>query len=314
MLHSLQKLGLTSRRHYLSLLALTVMVYLGNPALALLAGAGGTLLANKGTSALASETSRYLLQFAIVLLGFTLNIGDVWSISREYSGLVTLYVLITFGTGLLLGLILKVNNTVSSLVASGTAICGGTAVASLSPILKARADQTGVVMAIIFLLNACALLTFPTLGHWLNLSQSEFGLWCALAIHDTSSVLATAALYGEEALQVATTVKLGRTLWLIPALLLFSAIGKQSSSYLRLPLFLILFVLASLASSLLEFNTYFLGIISWLSKSLLVIALFFIGSRIDWPTLARIRGKTLYQALGLWIIVAPLSLLAVMLT
>ncbi len=134
-------------------------------------------------------------------------------------------------------------------MASGTAICGGTAIATLAPLIGARADQVGVAIGIVFLLNAAALFGFPLIGHWLGMTQLQFGMWTALAIHDTSSVLATSAIYGNEALEIATTVKLGRTLWLIPLTLIVSLAQRASAARVRVPPFIVAFIAVSVLTT-----------------------------------------------------------------
>ena len=199
----------------------------------------------------------------------------------------------------------------SQLIASGTAICGGTTIASLSPVIQARPEQTGVALALVFLLNALALFTFPAIGEYLALTQEQFGVWAALAIHDTSSVVATSALYGEEAAMVATTVKLGRTLWLIPLLLVFSILQHQGSAKLRIPLFIVLFILTACTGSVVSLPAAVVGTASTASKMLLIVALFFIGTEISRETLRGLRGTVLVHGLLLWALVVPLTLLAV---
>jgi uncharacterized membrane protein YadS len=199
--------------------ALPPLIYFGNPAFALLVGGAIVLVIDRGLFPQASALSRYCLQTAIVLLGFRLSLDTLWSLSADYTWTVAAYVLATLGLGMLIGRALRVEAASSKLITAGTAICGGTAIATLSTLVRAQPQQTAVALAIVFLLNVVALFTFPTIGQWLDLSQLEFGLWSALAIHDTSSVVATAAIYGDEAAEVATTIKLGRTLWIIPVAL-----------------------------------------------------------------------------------------------
>ena len=306
-------LNLENHWHIVGLLCLPLLIYFKNPAVALLLAMMMSLLAGKRLGGVANKLSNPILQLAIILLGFTLNIQDVLSISRDYSAVVSTYVLSTLFVGLFLGYLLKVDSVTSKLTTSGTAICGGTTVASLSPILRATSDQTGLVMAMIFLFNAVAIFIYPIIGHWLGLSETVFGIWSALSIHDTSSVVVAAAFYGDHALEVATTVKLGRTLWIIPLLVVFSLINKHESTKLRIPLFVVFFVFASILGTNIDLEDQVINMISWISKSLLVIALFFIGSQIDLNTLKKIRGKAFIQAFVLWISVAVLSLTGVLL-
>ena len=292
-------------------LILLPLIYFGNPAVALLVGMAITLGLNKTLISNASVLGKYGLQAAIILLGLKLNIGDLWRISANYTLAIFIYVIAAITIGLMIGRLMKVERNSSLLMASGTAICGGTTIATLSPIIKARPDQTGVALAIVFLLNAVALFTFPHVGHWLEMTQEQFGVWVALAIHDTSSVVATAQIYGEESAAVATTLKLGRTLWLIPLVLIVSFRERSEGAKVRLPGFILLFLLASVAGSTLPMPEFIPSTAAALSKALLVIALFFIGTEISRSTLGNLKGKVLVQALALWGIVVPATLFMV---
>ncbi len=294
----------------LVLLTLPPLVYYSNPALGLLVGTALTLALNRPLLPGGRRLGRLMLQSAIVLLGLKLHVADLWQISARFIWLVIIYVSVTLSLGLLLGRVAGVDRTLSRLIASGTAICGGTTIATLAPILKARADQVGVALAIVFLLNALALFTFPAIGHWLEMTQTQFGVWVSLAIHDTSSVVATAQIYGDEAASVATTVKLGRTLWLIPLVVVVSLQQKETGNRIQLPVFVLLFVIASVLGSVIALPAYLPGAAGWLSKSLLVGALFFVGTEITRDTVQRIRGRVVWQAIGLWLLVIPATLFA----
>jgi uncharacterized integral membrane protein (TIGR00698 family) len=299
--------------------ALVPLLWLGHPALALLTGAAIAVSLDRRPLAASEVVGRYFLQAAIVLLGPTLDLDTLWSLSAQYSWSVAVYVVGTLALGLALGRLLQVDAPSSRLVSAGTAICGGTAIATLSPLLHARPHQVGVTLAVVFLLNAVALFTFPPIGRLLELSQLEFGLWAALAIHDTSSVVATAALYGDEAAAVATTIKLGRTLWLIPLVFVVSLVvrpaapdGHDPPSKVRVPGFILLFVAAAGVGSFAPVPELATAAAGTLSKLLLVAALFMIGTGIDRATVRRLRGRVVWQALGLWMVVAPATLAAVL--
>ncbi|MCB1646109.1 MAG: putative sulfate exporter family transporter [Pseudomonadales bacterium] len=294
------------------LLPLPLLIWLGNPAIGLLAGATIALATNVEVIPNASRYSKLSLQTAIVLLGFGLTIGQVVTISRDYSLIVSGYVLITLALGLALGYLIRVEKISSLLVTSGTAICGGTTVASLSPVVGARADQTAVTLALIFLLNSLALFLFPLAGEALALSQQQFGLWCALAIHDTSSVIATAAIYGNEAASLATTVKLGRTLWLIPLLLVASIVVRKPDTRLRVPGFILWFLAASVFASFVSLPDTLLLVMKMTSKALLVVALYLIGFEINRDVIVRLRSRAIVQGLILWAIVVGSVLWLVM--
>jgi uncharacterized integral membrane protein (TIGR00698 family) len=293
------------------LLALPLL-YLGNPAIALLIGGVLAVASNKTLHIDAPKWSKLCLQSAIVLLGLRLNVETIWTLSADYALLTTGYVIITVLAGLALGAILSAGTVSSQLIASGTAICGGTAIASLSPLLGARPHETAVALALVFLLNVVAVFSFPLIGHWLQLSQLEFGLWSAIAIHDTSSVVATAGIYGSEAQEVATTIKLGRTLWLIPAVFIASLVGQRGSAKLRVPGFILLFIAAAALGSVVPLPAVLVAGASVLSKGLLVAALFFVGTELTRSTIAEIHGRVAWQAILLWLTVAPLSLLVIL--
>ncbi len=286
-------------------LLLPALIWYGNPAIALLAG---TLLSLSWRQPLAvggHRWGRLSLQSAIVLLGFTLSIGRVAEVSGDSLWLVAAYVIGVLGIGLVLARVLRLERESGWLMASGTAICGGTAIATLAPLIGARADQVGVAIGIVFLLNAAALFGFPVIGHWLGMSQLQFGMWSALAIHDTSSVLATAAIYGNEALEVATTVKLGRTLWLIPLTLFVSLAQRASAARVRVPPFILAFIAVSVLTTVVPLPAEVAQAASRASKALLITALFFIGTEISRATLRLMRGRVLVHALLLWVSPLP---------
>lgn len=294
-------------------IVLPPLIYHGNPAVALLVGGAIVLVLNQQAFVWAAKVSRYCLQTAIVLLGFKLSLHTLWTLSADYTWSVAAYVLTTLAVGLMLGVLLRVEAPSSQLISAGTAICGGTAIATLSALVRAQPQQTAVALAIVFLLNALALFTFPLIGAWLDLSQLQFGLWSALAIHDTSSVVATAAIYGDDAAEVATTIKLGRTLWIIPVALVASLLQRGGETRLRVPVFILLFVAAAGIGSALNLPQIAVHTAGSISKGLLVCALFLVGTQLSRQTVASIRGKLLWQALLLWGLVVPATLGAIVL-
>jgi uncharacterized integral membrane protein (TIGR00698 family) len=290
---------------------MTFLIGVGNPALAFLVAAAISLWTNRTLIAKASSYSKYALQTAIVLLGFSMNANNLLALSVDYAAIVSLYVVVTLLFGLFVGWLIKQESVDSKLISTGTAICGGTAIASLSPILRASPGQTGMTLALVFVLNAVALLSFPYAGHWLELTQTQFGVWTALAIHDTSSVVATAAIYGEEAAQVATTLKLGRTLWLVPVLLVFSMIEgskDEKKQFVTVPNFIFLFVGASIIASYANLPAALIETSSIVSKALLVAALFLVGIATTRENLKQLNQKHLLQGLTIWIIVVIATL------
>lgn len=293
---------------WMVLLPLPVLLYLGNRAVALLVGSTLSLLANKKLVPQSEKIGKYALQAAIVLLGLKLNATTLLQLSADYSLLVTVYVLGTLAVGTGIGFLVRNDSVSSQLISSGTAICGGTTIASLSPIIQARPDQTAVALTLVFLLNAVALFVYPYIGELLSLTQEQFGIWCALSIHDTSSVVATGLIYGEESGAIATILKLGRTLWLIPLLIVASMMQREAGAKVRVPLFVMLFVLSAMMGSYFELPALLISGASMLSKGLLVVALYCVGMDITRQTLGQLRGAPLTQGILLWLLVSPVTL------
>ncbi len=297
------KIGITA-------VVLPMLIFVGNPAVALLVGSALSLLTNAKIVPGSDKLGKYALQTAIILLGLKLNAAMLIQISADYSLMVTFYVLATLAVGFTIGRLLRNDDISNQLISSGTAICGGTTIASLSPIIHARPDQTAVALTVVFLLNALALFTYPYIGEFLQLTQEQFGVWCALSIHDTSSVVATALLYGEDAGAVATTLKLGRTLWLIPLLVVASVMARQDAR-VQVPIFVLLFILSAMLGSFLDLPAWLTTSAGSISKALLVFALYCIGTDISRTTVRELRGATLVQGIALWLIAAPATLAAV---
>ncbi len=288
--------------------ALVPIVYMGNPALALLAGLTISITLDRSPIAGGSIYGKYLLQTAIVLLGLKLNAAQLLDISGTYALPIAGFVCVTSVIGLLLGWFIRSDRSTNALISSGTAICGGTTIATLSPIIAARPEQTGAALCVVFLLNAVALITFPAIGTWLNLSQEQFGVWAALAIHDTSSVVATAQIYGTKAAEIATTVKIGRTLWLIPLIVIASLVVGAQQSKIRIPNFVFIFVGASLLGSWVGLSIPATMLVGDIASALLVVALFFVGTEITRQTLKSLRLTTVLHGVALWLLVIPVVL------
>ncbi len=301
---------------FVCLLAIGPLLVLGNPAVALLVGGAIALTLNRTPIAQAGVIGRYCLQTAIVLLGLKLNLETVWQLSATYAWGVALFVITTLAMGLLYAYLLKAERIPSALLSAGTAICGGTAIATLSPVLGAKPHETAVTLGLVFLLNVIALFVFPLIGHWLSMSELEFGLWTALSIHDTSSVVATAAIYGDEAAEVATTIKLGRTLWLIPVVLIASVLtakgDAKGGAKVRVPGFIVAFLGSTAVASFVSLPDLLVSVASQSSKALLVLALFLVGCELTRSTLRRIRGRTFWLGVLLWLTVAPLTLFLIL--
>lgn len=284
------------------------------PPVALFLGLAFALLCGQAHPKFNKKVSKYLLQYSVVGLGFGMNLQASLASGKEGMEFTILSVIGTLIIGWFIGRkILKVDRNTSYLISSGTAICGGSAIAAVGPVVKANDSEMSVALGTIFILNAIALFIFPMIGHALDMSQQEFGLWAAIAIHDTSSVVGAGAAYGEEALKIATTVKLTRALWIIPMAFATSFIFKSKGQKISIPWFIFFFVLAMV------FNTYVLdttptgaaigaGINEFARKSL-TITLFFIGASLSRDVLKSVGIKPLVQGVLLWIVIS-LSTLA----
>lgn len=257
--------------------------------------------------AISRKLSKFLLQASVVALGFGMNLHEVVKAGQRGFVYTVLGILVAMLTGLALGKLLGVRGNSSYLIAAGTAICGGSAIAAVGPILQADEEEMAVSLGTVFILNSVALLIFPPAGAWLHLHQEQFGLWAALAIHDTSSVVGAAAKYGAAALVIATTVKLARALWIVPLALVTAAI-KRSKSKIALPWFILFFCLAAVV------NTYAPGLhrataaLFIAGRLGLTATLFLIGAGISRATVGSVGWRPMLQGVLLWIIVGAGSL------
>ena len=257
------------------------------------------------------DLTKKILQYSIIGLGFGINFNDAVKAGSEGFVFTISSIVLVMSLGLLLGKIFKIDKTVTKLISVGTAICGGSAIAAVSPIIKANNQQNSVALGIVFVLNALALFLFPMIGHYLNLTQTQFGIWSAIAIHDTSSVVGAASRFGQEALNIATTVKLARALWIIPVALVF-ALFTKSESKIKIPYFIGGFIIAILLNSFLPFVQNFAPYISEFSRAMLKVALFLIGTGLSFKMLKNIGFKPLVIAVILWLSISIISLWAVM--
>ncbi len=281
-----------------------------SPPMALLVGLVFGAIATHPYPGESRQVSKYLLQAAVVGLGFGMNLQEV--VRAGKSGFVYTAVGIAFALtlGTLIGKLLAVEATASFLISAGTAICGGSAIAAIGPVVGATEDEMSVSLGTIFLLNSVALLTFPAIGIALKLTQTQFGLWAALAIHDTSSVVGASAKYGAVALAIGTTVKLARALWIVPVTVA-TAVAKGSKTRIQWPWFILLFCLAAVANTYLFPGSRFYHLLTNLGKLMLIFTLFLIGATLSPRALKKVGPRPLLQGVLLWIIVAVASLLAI---
>lgn len=287
-----------------------------NSASALVLGVTLTLIFGNPFLAFLKQNSRSLLAYSVVGLGFGMNLGVVAKVGLQGVAYTVIGIALTFNFGLLFGKILKTSADCTLLITVGTAICGGSAIAAVSPTIHAKQEDISVALATVFLLNALALLVFPVIGHALSLNESQFGLWCALAIHDTSSVVGASMQFGTEALQIATTVKLARALWIIPVALITGFIYARKNPQLQKakasrPWFILGFVLAAAVVTAFP-NLQATGHqIEAVAKRLLVLSLFCIGACLTRATLKAVGFRPLILGVVLWLVVASATLSAI---
>ena len=290
---------------------LSAALWLDHAALALILGVVFSLLFNPSQDFITKRIGSILLQISIVILGGSISISSVVETTSHYFIWISLFVLVTFLLGIYLGKLFGVNNKISYLLASGTAICGGTAMAAIAPILKVKSEDLTVVMTIVFLLNALAVIIFPFVGIYLGLTETQFGGWSALAIHDTASVLGSASILGDKALEVAATLKLGRTLWIVPLVIFSAWYFKEKRINSGLPLFVVFFGCAVLLNYFLSPSEGTSNFLKYANKLFLLSGLFCIGTQSSRLILKNIFSKPLFLSLTLWGLVIPASLLVV---
>lgn len=258
------------------------------------------------------KATHILLQVSVVGLGFGMNVNTALQAGK--SGILFTIVSI-FGTltaGYFIGKLLKINKKTSYLISSGTAICGGSAIAAISPVIKAEEKQISIALGTVFILNSIALILFPFIGAQLHLSQSQFGLWAAIAIHDTSSVVGAASKYGNQALAIATTVKLARALWIIPVAFFSSLIFKSKGTKIKIPYFIGFFVVAIFINTYVPFISSINSYIVQISKTGLTVTLFLIGSGLSKKMLASVGIKPILQGVILWLLISTTTLFVIM--
>ena len=285
------------------------------PPVVLFLGLVFALLCGQAYPTFNKNISKKLLQYSVIGLGFGMNLQASLASGKEGMLFTIISVIGTLLIGMFIGCkVLKLNRNTSYLISSGTAICGGSAIAAVGPIIKAKDSDMSMALATVFILNAIGLFLFPALGHWLGLSQQAFGTWAAIAIHDTSSVVGAGAAYGEEALQVATTIKLTRALWIIPLALVTSVIFRSEGKKISIPWFILFFIIAMLI------NTYLLAdypevgkFIAGIARKGLIITMFFIGASLSVDVIKSVGIRPLFQGVLLWIIISAASLAYILL-
>ena len=241
-----------------------------------------------------------LLQAGIIIIGFTTTSSTAINLISEFFLQVSLFVIAIFLIGILLAKAFNINNSLGLLISSGTAICGATAIAAIAPIIKSKPKELLIALSIIFTFNAIAIVAFPLIGQSLEMSYEHFGAWSAMAIHDTGSVIGAAMTYGGNSAEVAATLKLGRTLWLIP-LIIFLSIFNNENAKVKLPIFVTIFILAIFMGSVFNIKNEILVVFNHLSDALIIAALFCIGAQINFDSIKQTNIKVISFAFVLWI-------------
>ena len=302
---------------FFCLFALIILTLPISGGLALFLGLGFALIFKNPIPAQTKRLTPQFLQTAVVGLGAAMNLAVIFSTGIHGILFTTVGISFTLLLGWALGQWLRVDRTTSLLLSMGTAICGGSAIAALAPVINAKENEISVSLATVFVLNATALFLFPPLGHWAGFSEIQFGLWSALAIHDTSSVVGAAMQYGPQALEVATTVKLARALWIVPLTLLFGFFfnkkqhNHSKAAPTKKPWFILGFLIMSALMTWMEPLRFLAPTITTVSKHLMVLTLFLIGSGLSREALRSVGVAPLIQGLLLWFLAAGSSFFAI---
>ncbi|WP_016900350.1 MULTISPECIES: YeiH family protein [unclassified Pseudoalteromonas] len=294
---------------FIILLALCITPFIGAGS-ALVMGALFAITLGNPFAELSQKASKWMLKLAVMGLGFAVDFNQVIEVGRSSLVLTIVSITAIIGLGEILTQVFKLNRNTGVLISFGTAICGGSAIAAMAPVIKAKDHEVAVALGIVFLLNGVGLLLFPAIGHYFELTQEQFGLWAALAIHDTSSVVGASATYGAVALSIATTVKLTRAMWIIPYTTL-AGVFMRSDEKASIPLFIVGFLLAALINTYVPSLSSYWELINIAAKQILVMTLFLIGSGLSLSVLKQAGIKPFLMAVILWIVVSSVILLLI---
>ena len=286
-------------RYILCIIFISIAVVINIPVLALMLGIIFVSIKSH-RNLIAPSLGTKLLQAGIIIIGLTTTSSTAINLISEFFLQVSLFVIAVFLIGILLAKSFKINNSLGLLISSGTAICGATAIAAIAPIIKSKPKELLIALSIIFIFNAIAIVAFPLIGQSLEMSYEQFGVWSAMAIHDTGSVIGAAMSYGGNSAEVAATLKLGRTLWLIP-LIIFLSISNNENAKVKLPIFVMIFILAIFMGSIFNIKDEILVVFNHLSDALIIAALFCIGSQINFDSIKQTNIKVISFAFVLWI-------------
>src|SRR5690554_308076 len=296
---------------FISIIGLAILNYLSSP-IALMLGFLLTLLIGNPFPEQSKKAIQYLLKISVIGLGFGMSLMETIKTSKDGFIITVISIFLTVGLGLLLIKILRIDKKLGFLMTSGTSICGGSAIAAVSPIIKANLKTISMAIGVIFLLNSIALFIFPSIGHFFNLTQEQFGIWAAIAIHDTSSVVGAALEYGDKALQIATTVKLARTLWIIPLTFFAMLLFKSKNQKVKIPFFILGFITAMLINSYNLIPDVVSSNIVDISKRTLIVTLFLVGTTLTVGDLKQNGYKPILFSTILWVFISAFSLVFIL--
>lgn len=292
-------------------ISIILVAFFHNPIISLSLGLLVGFIIKDSSKEFISYIGSLPLQAGIVLIGFSISFDTLSELSINYFPIISVFVVLTFLLGLFIGRLFNLNKKFIYLISSGTAICGATAALAISSIIKAKPSQISVAIFIIFLMNTIALILFPIMGRYLGLTDMQFGLFSALAIHDTASVVGSGLLFSEVAGETAATLKVGRTIWILPLIALISYVenDKRSFNFNDLPKFIILFFLAISIANIFSLPVQIYNIFELLSIIFINVGIFFIALQ---SKIERINNpKTFIYPILLWIIIVLISFVAV---
>jgi len=297
--------------YFITLLVLSIILLIGNFAISLFLGILLALFYKLPDGFFTQKYGSKILQTGIVFLGGSLSIGTVYQTNSDYFMWISAFVILSFVSVLFLGRLLGVSEKLSFLLASGTAVCGGTAIVAVAPSIKAKPEELTTAITIIFLLNALAVLAFPLSNGYLGLNEIQFGAWAALAIHDTASVVGAASSIGELSVEVAATLKVARTLWIVPLVIFSAWLYRNKNDGFGLPIFVFFFIVAALLNSILQPDEVIVDYLKLINRICLLIGLFCIGTQINRDSLTNLQFKPIALACIIWSIIILTSLVLV---
>ena len=294
--------------YFITILVLSISLWIGNSALSLFLGILLALIYKLPEGFFTQKYGSKILQTGIVFLGGSLSIGTVYQTNSDYFVWISIFVVLSFAAVVFLGRLMGVSKKLSFLLASGTAICGGTAIASVAPSIKAKPEELTTAITIIFLLNAIAVLAFPLSNEYIKLNDVQFGAWAALAIHDTASVVGAASSVGEVSVEVAATLKVARTIWIVPLVIFSAWLYRNKNDGFGLPIFVVFFIVAALLNTILQPNEVIVEYLKFINRICLLTGLFCIGTQISRESLALLEFKPITLAIAIWALIIPSSL------